>query len=275
MPLPSVLGSVVPLDVAITDENSAPINPSTITCTITLPDDTVETPSPANPSTGTYTVDYLPTLAGMHQVVWTTTGPALALPDVFHVRPALPALIISLAEGKDACSIGQSVTTHDTKLRSLLAAITIAIEDHVGEAIIRRRVTEDIAADWTDEVVLGTTPVRRLVSVTALDGGGSWSVSDLYVDKQTGIVSCLSRAGRLYGLLRWVTDVGYEIVPANYTEAAAIIVQHLWETRRPTQRTPGPGGLQDSMTTTYAGSFGYAIPNRALELLGKAQPRGG
>src|SRR5688572_19526808 len=189
MPLPSVLGSVVPLDVSITDDAGAPIDPSLVTCTITKPDDTVDTPAPANPSVGSYTVDYTPTQAGMHQVVWTTVGPALALPDVFHVRPALPGFIVSLAETKEACNIGPTVTKHDTKLRSLIAGVTIAIEDHTSEAIIRRRVTEDIAADWDDEIVLGTTPVRQLVSVTALDGGGTWSIGDLHVDKTSGVVT--------------------------------------------------------------------------------------
>lgn len=276
MPLPSVVGSVVPLDVSITNDTGTAIDPQSIICTITRPDDTTVTPAVANPEVGTYTVDYVPSQAGMHQVVWTVTGPALVLPDVFHVQPALPGFIISLASAKAACNITATVTKHDAKLRGLIAGVTIAIEDHLGEAIIRRRVTEDIRTDWDDEIVLTATPVRQLVSVTALDGSGdTWTLSELHVDKNSGVVTRLSGYRRFYGLLRWVYDVGYVIVPANYTEAAEIIIMHLWETRRPTQRTPAPGGLQDSMTTTYAGSFGYAIPNRALELLGKAAPQGG
>lgn len=276
MPLPSVLGNVVPLDVTITDENGVPVTPTSITCTITRPDDTTETPAPASSSTGVYTVDYVPTQVGQHYVTWTATGPSVALPDVFEVRPALPALIISVAEGKSACNIKQTVSTHDAELRGLIAGVTIAIEDHLGEAVIRRTVTEDIRCDWEAEVVLSHTPIRELVSVTALDDSGeSWSVAELHCDKSTGIVSRLSGYRWFFGLLRWVYKVGPVSIPANYTEAAKIIVMHLWETRRPTQRTPQPGGLADSMTTTYAGSFGYAIPNRALELLGKGQPRGG
>lgn len=275
MPLPSVVGSVVPLDVTIVDDAGNPATPSTITCTITRPDDTTETPTPASSSTGVYTVDYVPTQAGQHYVTWTVTGPSLVLPDVFEVRPALPALIISVAEGKAACNIKPEVTRHDADLRGLIMAITIAIEDHLGEAVIRRQVSEDIACDWDTEVVLGHTPVRELVSVTALAGGGTWQVSDLHCDSDTGIVRALSGYQRFYGLLRWIYKVGQVSIPANYTEAAKIICMHLWETRRPTQRTPQPGGLTDSLTVSYAGSFGYAIPNRALELLGRAQPRGG
>lgn len=274
MPLPSVLGSVVPLDVTITDDAGTPIAPTTITCTITRPDDTTETPAHASPSVGVYTVDYVPSQVGQHYVTWTATGPNLALPDVFEVRPAVPYMIISLAEGKEACST-KDVSRHDSDLRDLITAVTLAIEDHLGEVVIRRQVTEDILCEWDDQVVLGHTPVQELISVTALDSSDSWAVDELHCDKNSGVVTRVSGYGPMYGLLRWVYRVGPAAIPANYVEAAKIIVKHLWETRRPTQRIPGPGGMQDSMTTTYAGSFGYAIPNRALELLGKGQPRGG
>jgi hypothetical protein len=63
---------------------------------------------------------------------------------------------------------------------------------------------------------------------------------------------------------------GRSVIPANYTEAAKIIIKHLWSV----QQTPGMGssgafnpfGAAD-VSSSIAGA-GYAIPNRAAELLG-------
>jgi hypothetical protein len=63
---------------------------------------------------------------------------------------------------------------------------------------------------------------------------------------------------------------GLTEVPANYGLASRIIVQHLWQTQRGSAGSPGVGGLETPGAGSY--SYGYAIPNRAIELLGPQSP---
>lgn len=277
MPFP--LGSSVPLVTTIADPDGVPTNPASIVLTVTRPDGTVDTPTPVNTQTGTYAVDYIPVTAGLYSVRWVTTGPALALTDVIDVRPATPGLIVSIADAKRKCKIPQDVTDHDDALRGYIETVTVAVEDHLHEAIVPRAVTEDIWVDWATEVALGTTPVISLTSVATVDGVTSWNVADLVLDQSTGIVSGLPHVRPFHGLVRFVTRAGRLVIPPNYSTAALIIIEHLWQlAERPQVRNGAPfagGGYEDSMNTSYAGTMGFAIPNRALEILGKPPVMGG
>jgi hypothetical protein len=276
--MPFLLGSSVPLVTTIADPDGAPINPTTIVLTITRPDGTVDTPTPTNTQTGTYAVDYTPAEAGLYSVRWVTTGPALALTDVIDVRPAAPGMIVSLADAKQKCKIPQESTEHDDKLRGYIESVTTAVEDHLHEAIVRRTMSEDIWVDWADEVCLGTTPVISLTSVATVDGSATWNVADLDVDRSTGIVAGLPYARPFNGRIRFVYTAGRLVIPSNYADATKIVVEHLWHTERPQVRNGAPfsgGGYEDTANTTYVGAFGFAIPNRALELLGKPPVIGG
>lgn len=274
--MPYPLGGVVPLDVSITDANGSPIDPVTLVCSITRPDDVVVTPTPASTETGKWTVDYTPTMAGLHQVLWSATGPSLALPDVIDVRPAAPGFIVSVRDAKKKCKIPMSSTDKDDKIRGYIESVTTAIEDHVHQAVVRRTVVEDIYVDWAHEVVLSVVPVLALVSVATVDASQTYSTAELHVDRDTGVVSCLPGGQVLNGLIRFTTKAGFLVPPSNYVDAALIVIEHLWLTERTsTNSGPAPGGYQDSTDVTFTGSFGYAIPNRALELLGKPPVMGG
>jgi hypothetical protein len=62
-------------------------------------------------------------------------------------------------------------------------------------------------------------------------------------------------------------QAGYTTVPANIRLGALIIVQHLWETQR------GMMGVQlGGDGETYVTGRGFAIPRRAIELLGPQLP---
>jgi hypothetical protein len=276
MPFP--LGSSVPLVTTVADPDGVPTNPATIVLTVTRPDGTVDTPTPVNTQTGTYAVDYIPAAAGLYTVRWLTTDPALALVDVIDVRPAAPGMIVSLADAKRKCKIPQESTEHDDALRGYIETVTIAVEDHLHEVIIPRTVTEDIRVDWADEVPLGATPIISLTSVAMVDGSYTWSLSDLHVDTVTGVVSLVQRTRMFNGLVRFVARAGRSVIPSNYSDGAKIIIEHLWHTERPQVRNGAPfagGGYEDTANTTYVGAFGFAVPNRALEILGKPPVIGG
>jgi hypothetical protein len=75
----------------------------------------------------------------------------------------------------------------------------------------------------------------------------------------------LLAGGTVAGPLRVTYVAGRRIVPAAITAAAKIILQHLWRTQQ------GPGrpqrGVDDFDVTEPIPGLGYAIPNRAVQLL--------
>lgn len=243
---------------------------ATAALTVTKPDGTTDTPNvPAPSPTGTYTVDYVPAQAGRHSYRFLFTGPNAAVADVFDVREASPGYIISLAEAKTQLKI--TGMTHDDALRRVIEATTRVVERHLDEVVAQRTITETVRATGRGTVVLSRSPVLSLTSMSSLDGEVTWTVADLDVDTVTGVVRAV-RGRHLCGLITAVYPAGYRVIPANYLEAAEIIVQHLWETTRGVAGVPRVGGLDDTTTVT---GMGYAIPNRALELLGAAPPQVG
>lgn len=268
--MPYDFGDVVPLGTTVKDGSGTLVNAGAMALTITLPDATTVTVSPVVPvSTGTYNYDYTPAQAGRHVVRWVATGAnAGAYTDAFDVREAAPPFILSLADAKAHLNI--STTTHDDELRSWVETVTAVVEHFVG-ACVRRTVVEDhdyLPAYGASVVVLRKTPVISLTSVVAiLDGGTSYSVADLDLDGATGVVR-RKDGGRMYGPLRFTDVVGRAVIPANFTAAGRIILQHLWRTQYGASRAlPGIGGGDDFAVTEPIPGLGYAVPNRALQLL--------
>lgn len=273
--MPFDLGDLVPLTVDIKDANGSPANAGSVTLTIGLPDGTTTNPVVSNPSTGRYQADYATAQAGRHTVRWLASGVnASAYADAFDVRPSTPDYLISLSSAKFQCKIPQNDTSQDEQLREFVEAAAYVIENHRKEAVIRRTVTEDhFLREPASKLMLRKTPVISLGTVQTVDAGTSWSVSDLHVTPNTGLVVGKSGTGAItfVGHIQTVHVAGCVIIPANYTLAARIIVQHLWETTRGNPRTgPWPGGQED---TTQIFGMGFAIPNRALQLLGKPPPQ--
>lgn len=269
--MPFDLGDTVPL--AADSKNSAGTltNATTVALTITLPDGTTTSPAVTNPPavTGRYTVDYTTVQAGRHAVRWVFTTPNNAYTDMFDVREASPPAIISLADAKAHLNISSSTTTHDDELRGWIESVTHLVEQFTG-ICVRSTVVEDhgIQPSGVRELALRRTPVISLTSVVAiLTGGTSYAVADLDVDTRMGIVRRLD-GGRLYGPLRFTYVAGRSVVPANVTAAAKIILQHLWRTQYGASRAGSAiGGGEDFLVTEQVPGFGYAIPNRALQLL--------
>ncbi|PAZ15680.1 hypothetical protein CLM62_12855 [Streptomyces sp. SA15] len=270
--MPFDLGAVVPLGTTVKDSTGTLANAGSMAVTITLPDATTVSVSPVTPaSTGTYTYDYTTVQAGRHVVRWVATGVnAGAYTDSFDVREAAPPGIISLADTKAHLNIPSSTTTHDDELRGWIESVTAGIE-HLTGACVRRTVVEVhdyLPVSGARVIALRKTPVISLTSMLAvLDGGTGYTVADLDVDGSTGVVR-RKDGGRLYGPLRATYVPGRIVIPANLTHAGKLILQHLWRTQYGASRAlPGIGGGEDYAVTEPVPGFGYAIPNRALQLL--------
>ncbi|MFD9192991.1 head-tail connector protein [Streptomyces phaeochromogenes] len=267
--MPFDLGDNVRLTAECRNAAGVLADASGVTLTITLPDGTTATPAVTNPplDTGQYRHDYATAQAGRHGVRWVFATPAAAYTDMFDVRLAVPPLILSLADARSHLRI--TSTSDDQQLREWLESITELVEQFCGPCVRRTVVeTHDIPASGVRALALHRTPVLSLVSAVAvLDGGTDYAAADLDADEATGIVRRLD-GGRMHGPLRFTYQVGRSVVPANLSSASRIILQHLWRTQYGASRAAsGVGGGDDYAVTEPIAGFGYAIPNRALQLM--------
>lgn len=271
------LGDVVPLGTTVKDGSGTLVNAGAMALTITLPDATTVSVTSVTPvSAGTYTYDYTTVQPGRHVVRWVATGAnAGAYTDVFDVRDASPGLLFSLAAAKAKLDIPATSTGDDEELREFIEATTRCVEFFVGA--VARRTVRQVVQGGRASFVLHTMPV---LSVTSMVGIQSWQqpvdVSVLDVDTDTGVVRRSDVLPFLPGEYRVTYTAGRAAVPANVSLAAKLILQHLWRTNYGAARgLSGIGGGEDFAVTEQIPGLGYAIPNRALQLLqGDRQPEG-
>lgn len=264
------LGDMYRCSYSHTSPSGGAVNAGTMTLTITLPDGTTFPAGTIAPGvTGQYLYDYQTTQAGRHVARWLGTGsnPGANV-DAFDVRPADIPYLVSLADVKKQLHI--TSTSQDEEVRSFIEAATGVVERHLNLAVVRRSRTEEHVV--RGGMVLNWNPVVSLTSMALVNGTYTWNVATLHVTPTGVVTSPLGVAP--YGNLTVTYVAGMSIVPEEYGLATRIIVQHLWETQLPAAGSPRPGGLSDSLSLSRGGSsgIGYAIPNRALELLGEGMP---
>lgn len=287
------LGDVVPLTVQIRDSNGNLANAGGITLTIGLPDGSSISPTPSNPTTGTYQLDYVTTQSGRHSVRWLATGAnGSAFTDGFDVRAADPGYIISLADAKATLNMSATNTADDEEMKVYLEAVTRMIEDYRNEAVVRRAVVEKIdtirgvrsidqvgngyhslyaTQAATQSLALSVSPIISVTSVARVDGTYTWNLAQLDVDTDASTVTVLY-GPLFYGYVQVNYVAGYPIVPANYTLAARIIFAHLWELQRAPSIGSGDTIFARDADQAIPTPSGFAIPNRAAELLGGRPP---
>ncbi|MEV6477621.1 hypothetical protein [Streptomyces sp. NPDC051657] len=262
--MPYDLGATVRLTAECQDPGGTLTTADTATLTVTLPGGATATPAAAETAPGTYQADYVSSAPGRHTVRWVFTGPADAYTDSFDVRPLAPPTILSLADAKRHLKLQPTRSDRDDEIRGWTESITRGIEGLCGPVVVRT-VEERHDARQADTIVLRHVPALELTSITPLQPAApGHDVDSLDLDPDTGVVRRI-HGGTFSGLLLCIYTAGRPIVPANITAAARIIVQHLWRT------TQGPGrpqlGTGDFDVTEPMIGFGYAIPNRALQLL--------
>jgi hypothetical protein len=223
----------------------------TVTATITLPDGTSTAPTVANPSTGRYTIDYLTTQAGPHQIVVSATGGVLGSivrrwTDEFSVSPAALGLVVGLQVVKDHLNMGSS-TANDEELRRLIASATSQIEDRIGP-VTRRTVVERVRLGLGQRRFwLGQAPVISLTSVTPVSTGASTiTVGALDVDPVTGAVSYLD-PWRFFqhGVYSVAYVAGRAVVDEGIVNAALAYIRGTWETQRGAAALPLQGSPEE------------------------------
>jgi hypothetical protein len=287
--------SVPPGDIVLQLEDGSgnpadPDDPPVLT--ITLPDRTTATPGVSSVSTGSWALEdpWTVTQAGHHLWVWSWSGALVAaspVVDSFEVRESPDVTIIALSEAREILKIPDGDTSHDNDIRGYSTAITEWTEQKVGR-VITRQVTEVVRAQGR-VLTLGNPPVRTdlgttldttnrrdgsttngLVSITPLlTYGFMYDISDLLVDEPTGIVRHVAGlpffySGDPFAQFEAVYWAGRKVIPWGITEGCKIALKHLYAVERggAPSRAVGYG---ESETTAIG--YGYAIPNRAAEMI--------
>lgn len=242
------------------------VDPASISLSILLPDNTIAGPfAPASDGTGLYHYDYASAQPGRHVARWVTVSPGAADEQPFEVAALWgEAGILSLAEAKAQLNIASA--GDDEEVRGFIRSVTAVCERYVG-ALVRATYVEKHRGGYG--IALNRAPVLSVASVVAVEAGGvDQQVADLEVDGPTGIVQRLDGC-RMCGPFRVTYVAGRTDLPPHVRQAALIILQHLWETQRGGQRDSRFTGAGDE---AWSAGMGFAIPRRALELLGDQMP---
>lgn len=272
------VGDTLPFSARLYDappeDGGQPVNAVSATLTVTLPDGTSPAPISVSPAAvGVYQHDYVSTLAGQHIGRWLFAmagGKTTSYVETFDVREANPGYIVSLTDTKRHLNIPASSTVDDEELRGYIEAATKVVENYRDEVIVRRTVVDQFFTEAARRIWLRSVPVISLTSIARADASYTWDPLSLLVDTRSGAVT-VSMGPSFYGDLISTYVAGYQVIPANYTLAAKIIIGHLWEIQR--QPSIGAAGFFGSGDAEAVPSgLGFAVPNRAIELLGRRPP---
>ncbi|MFF9625444.1 head-tail connector protein [Streptomyces griseosporeus] len=171
--------------------------------------------------------------------------------------------LVTLAEAKAQLDIES--TNHDTELQLYVNSLDAVIEGYVG-VVEQREFTDTVTGGGPALAVLHPP----LVSVTALSGPATASLAypadTLTVNGPAGIIGRLDGGHFPAGSYTVTYTAGRAEIPPTVKLAALILLQHLWRTQYGATRVP-VGGADDWSVTDPIPGFGYAVPNRVLQLL--------
>lgn len=162
---------------------------------------------------------------------------------------------VSLPEVKDFANI--TTSTSDDEIDLIREAAQDVVEGIVGP-VLWRNVTETVTVIG-GIVVLTHRPVISFTSLTTADGS---PVTYTAASATAGVLSRI-RIGGIRDLTATYV-AGRTTVPAAIRVATLIIAAHLWQTQLGSAPTTQ---LQDNFAAEPTVGVGYAIPNRAVDLL--------
>jgi len=291
---PWYAGVQVPLAFTLTDSvgnaQDASGGTGTVVATVTLPDGTTATPTVSHvgsAGSGQYAAVYTTSQPGHHIVTWSVPGTIPgSYTDSFEVQPATDQTIVSLAEAKEILKL-TGTAQYDPVIQGYNGAVTSVVEYYCGP-VVQQTVSETLPSHGT-ELMLSKPPVIALIPWASVPAqlvplgitlpvppspmirtrvyGIEWPMAQLYVDNERGIVSHTSGLPFFYCAYIWQYTAGRPIVPWNIYEASKVILKHLYAVERGGQ----PAGTQAAYGQSEAGvtmtPFGFAIPNRAIQLM--------
>lgn len=269
------LGGVAALTFTALDVTGAAANATSCTITITQPDGTIVGPTVLVGTAGVYTYYFVTAQAGRHTYAFAATGtpgPGVgvgAYADVFNVAATATRNVISLADAKDLLRI--TSTQFDADIRFFIASITRFIDRYCG-TVAPVQVTERHESGGRI-MMLRKVPIYQpagqpypIVAITpVLTYGVPYpDLSLITVDKTNGEMRHTIGLPWYWGAYDVTYWSGRTVTSENIQLGSQIMLKHLWALERNNGRPSGftPGAADD---TTLM--YGFAIPNRALEVL--------
>lgn len=153
----------------------------------------------------------------------------------------------------------------DAELLPMLDAAVEVVEGIAGP-LSAGDVTETHYGVASRLLVLRKAPVSAVAAVSVTPAGGvatAWTADAYTLDGDLGALR--SVAGMFFGDVTVTYTVTPVATPAAVSLAILVVAAHLWETQRGAGPSPIPG--QPDSGEVFAPGVGYAIPNRARELL--------
>jgi hypothetical protein len=266
-------GATVTLNFTVKDSTGTLVDASPISLTVHKPDGTATAGSPYTPAhdgTGLYHQD-LPltdiTTIGHYQHALTATisGKAGVQVGSFDVFDPFEVAVLSLQDAKDMLGIDQAYITDDAELRRKIATITANIERSIGGPVITRQIDSERVRAGTGYRTLTVRyrPLVSVVSITDVASQSTLSLSDIEIDSVAGVIRRrLQLPFWSYGPFYTVTYTAGlgTAVPAGIGEAAAVILQFMWQTQRGGAAAGTPFAGQETVTPP---GWGFPIPGHA------------
>lgn len=265
-------GAPIRLSTTVKDLTGTLVNATALTLTVSKPDASTQAyAAPTNDATGLYHQDVPTTditLLGHYAYKWVATGTGAGVSySNFEVFDPLEISVLSLQDAKDHLNIPQTTTTYDSEIQSKIATIQANLEKMTGGPIITRAVTERVeVGNYYRTLAVRQRPLVGVTSIVDIASGATVPIGDIELDTNAGIIRRKLEfpfwARGPYFTVVYTAGWGVS-VPASFNEAARIILEHLWQTQHGPSLRPSIGGEEE---VTLPG-FGFAIPNRAAELL--------
>lgn len=188
--------------------------------------------------------------------------------------------ILSLTEAKDFLRIRGTSAADDDRLQDFLLAAEAVAEFYAGD-LVGGTYTE--GHDGGDVAIYTRhTPIQSVTSLTEYIGSIVYTLTNQPLgrsvdawgytidDPEAGRIVRRSASGMTWrfvpgqGNVSITYTTGRAAIPPQVVTAVEFIVQHLWQTQRGAMPMGGSGaGDGESMVP----GVGYAIPNRAIEML--------
>jgi hypothetical protein len=288
--VPYYIGSPVLLTFTLTDKNGQPVQAASSppVCTVTLPDETTATPAVLF-DTGQIQYQAIgPSALGGHYLVsWEctdTTYPGGST-DSYDISPEIENSILSLTDARRALRITDD--SEDDFIAEFSRSVTDVVEWHCGP-VLQQTVVEELRVGGLN-VQLSKPPVLSLTAWTSVPPqfsadtsrtvptppspmfpvmvyGVTYPLSQLYCDPEKGIVNHTSGLPFYYGPFLWQYQAGRVVVPESLRTGAKAILKHIYGLERGGQASQASLAAAGDEETTET-PFGFAVPNRALEIM--------
>lgn len=250
------LGDQLPgLSLAPKDSAGAAVDPGSVTLAITLPDQTIVSPTVNRSGVGQYSATYTVVQSGTHIVEWTATG---AYSGTYRDTPYVEQnnSMVSLADVKDFLGVRRS--TNDEILRTISLVASDLCESPEGtNRRWRRRTVNNEKHTAAHVFQLYSAPVISMISVTV--DGVALSVDDYDIDTATGLIydvrGAFSSSTRRMGVsVSYIA--GATVIPSPVRNGVLEMCRHLYHAHS------GGSSLPSQDEPDYTTSLAYLIPNR-------------